>query len=269
VILAALSFFIFFSFNPFDASEGWVVSAVPRPESAVPAEVAPVPASEFDEAAHHAHMPAMGLSVAVAFAGILIAFGTYAWKKISADAVAARAVPVHSLLLNKWYFDELYNRLVVGGTLAFSMVLRWFDSTIIDGLVNGSAAGTKAIVFGSGADAREGRLPARMIMATGFVTTVIVMVMVTEAVWPVEATFLAGLGAVVIGLVSAGLTLFLFWAGAGGMDRYVVDGLVNAVAYLSGFGGLLLRKLQTGKVQTYVMFAVAGAMFFYFVFRIV
>ncbi len=49
----------------------------------------------------------------------------------------------------------------------------------------------------------------------------------------------------------------------------VIDGAVNLTAYLSGFSGLVLRKLQTGKVQTYVVFAVFGVMVFYFVFRLV
>jgi hypothetical protein len=44
---------------------------------------------------------------------------------------------------------------------------------------------------------------------------------------------------------------------------------VNASAYLSGFVGLLLRKFQNGRVQSYVLLAVLGVMVFYFVFRIV
>jgi NADH-quinone oxidoreductase subunit L len=63
--------------------------------------------------------------------------------------------------------------------------------------------------------------------------------------------------------------MFLVWVGAGAFDRYVIDGVVNAAAYLSGFGGLLLRKVQTGKVQTYIAFAVTGAMLLYFLFRAV
>jgi NADH-quinone oxidoreductase subunit L len=56
---------------------------------------------------------------------------------------------------------------------------------------------------------------------------------------------------------------------SGKFDTYVVDGLVNFSAYLSGFFGLVLRKFQTGKVQTYVLYAVLGVMVFYFIFRLV
>jgi NADH-quinone oxidoreductase subunit L len=158
----------------------------------------------FAETLHESHSAAMTLSLIVAGLGILIAFATYFWKKIDADAVATRLRPLHTFLVNKWYFDELYGAVVVGGTIGLTAVLRWFDNTIIDGLVNGA----------------------------GWVARL--------------ASFLSGK-----------------------FDTYVVDGIVNATAYVSGFFGLVLRKVQTGKVQTYIVFAVLSVMVFYFVFRLV
>jgi NADH-quinone oxidoreductase subunit L len=90
----------------------------------------------------------------------------------------------------------------VNGTLACTALLRWFDGTVIDGIVNGSAR------------------------VTAFVSTV-----------------------------------------SGWFDNGVVDGIVNATAYVSGFVGLVFRKTQTGKVQTYVLYAVVSVMVLYFVFR--
>ncbi|HCV44329.1 MAG TPA: NADH-quinone oxidoreductase subunit L, partial [Bacteroidetes bacterium] len=55
---------------------------------------------------------------------------------------------------------------------------------------------------------------------------------------------------------------------SGKFDNVVIDGLVNLTAYLSGFSGLVLRKFQTGKVQTYIVFAVFSVMIFYFAFRL-
>jgi NADH-quinone oxidoreductase subunit L len=158
----------------------------------------------FEETLHHMHLPAMLLSLLVAGCGIYIAFLTYYWKRVNADKIAERYKGLHAFLLNKWYFDELYNSVVVGGTLAFTNVMRWFDTNIIDGIVN----------------------------AAGNITRV---------------------------------TSFI----SGKFDNIVIDGAVNLTAYLSGFTGLVLRKLQTGKVQTYVVFAVFGVMVFYFVFRLV
>jgi NADH-quinone oxidoreductase subunit L len=145
MILAALSFFMVFSFNPTDASSGWIARAIERPLTVVPAALA-APGNEiFEEAMHHEHWTAMGLSLLVAGLGILVAFLTYYWKKISADAVATRLAPVHAFLLNKWGFDDLYNTAVVGGTHALAGGLAWVDSIIIDGAVNGAGWLTRLI----------------------------------------------------------------------------------------------------------------------------
>lgn len=150
IILAALSFFIFFSFNPLSGSSGWVAQAIERPETVVPATVAAVSTETFEEALHHSHIPAMMLSLLLAGIGILLAFSTYYWKKISADKVAVRLSPLHTFLVNKWYFDELYDGVVVGGMLASTNMLRWFDNTVIDGIVNGVGSLTKIGSFISG-----------------------------------------------------------------------------------------------------------------------
>ena len=42
-------------------------------------------------------------------------------------------------MLNKWYIDEIYNATFVKGVLLLSNICKWFDITIIDGIVNGSA----------------------------------------------------------------------------------------------------------------------------------
>lgn len=43
---------------------------------------------------------------------------------------------------------------------------------------------------------------------------------------------------------------------SGLFDTFVVDGFVNFTAFFSGFIGFAFRKLQTGKVQTYIVFVV-------------
>lgn len=43
-------------------------------------------------------------------------------------------------------------------------------------------------------------------------------------------------------------------------DLYVIDGIVNLSANVTGFFGLVLRKFQTGRVQTYVAFLIVGLM---------
>ena len=44
------------------------------------------------------------------------------------------------------------------------------------------------------------------------------------------------------------------------IDKYVVDGAVNAVADGTGALGGALRRLQTGRIQTYLYGALGGAL---------
>ncbi len=53
----------------------------------------------------------------------------------------------------------------------------------------------------------------------------------------------------------------------GHFDNIVVDGLVNSVAGLSAFIGLILRKLQTGKVQTYIIMVIFSIVILLFLFN--
>jgi NADH-quinone oxidoreductase subunit L len=160
VILAVFSVFIFYSYNPIDANFGWFANIVKAPASVVPVEqrfdfqkeestVGGEPAI-YEEALHHAHYPAMIISLLVAGSGILLAFAFYKWKKFSADTAAARVKPLYLFSLNKWYFDEFYEGVIIRATIGFTKVLKWFDNNIIDGIVNGSAFVTKKSAFGSG-----------------------------------------------------------------------------------------------------------------------
>ena len=150
VVLAALSVFIFYAVNPFDGASGWISRAVERPESVVPAALAAPSAGVFEHVLESVSLTAMLISLSVAGLGILAAFATYYWKKISADAVARALAPVHTFLVNKWYFDELYQAVVVNGVLGLAWLLRWVDTWIIDGAVNGAGRVTRVTSFVSG-----------------------------------------------------------------------------------------------------------------------
>jgi NADH-quinone oxidoreductase subunit L len=104
--------------------------------------------------------------------------------------------------LNKWYFDELYDKTFVAGTLALSRAAAWIDRVIIDGIVDGSASVTKAVS-----------------------------------------------------------------AFTGRFDNVVVDGLVNFTAYFSAFIGLIFRRFQTGKVQTYIIMVIFSIVILLFIFK--
>jgi NADH-quinone oxidoreductase subunit L len=231
VILAALSFFIWFTPNPMNPDAGAFLSSwIKAPEISVPENArydfmqSDLPDSRihelsnseirksgnpeivfseaYTEAMHSAHVPAMIISLIVALSGIGLAFFIYQYKKVDVDKLAVKFKPIYNLSYNKWYFDEIYHASVVSGTIVLSRILAWFDNNIIDGLVNGSASITKA-----------------------------------------------------------------FSRFSGRFDNVVVDGLVNFMAYLSQFIGLMFRKVQTGKVQTYIVLVIFSLVILLFLFK--
>lgn len=221
-VLAILSVFIWYTPNPFNPEQGWFLGKwITSPVISTPENVRfdfmksenaalsqnvhnEITYSEiYTEAMHSAHYPAMILSLVLAGLGILFAFLFYQWKKINVDKLTESIKPLYTFSLNKWYFDELYMNTFVAGTLTISRFLGWFDSKIVDGIVNGSAFLTKK---------------------------------------------------------------FAFFVGA--FDRIVVDGIVNLAAYISGFIGLIFRRVQTGKVQTYIVLVIFSIIILLFLFKV-
>jgi NADH-quinone oxidoreductase subunit L len=151
---------------------------------------------------HSVHYSALFLSLGLGGLGILFAFMIYEWKKIDPDKLAGNLKPLYNLSYNKWYIDEIYDKTFIAGTLLLSRALAWFDTFIVDGIVNGSAFLTRMF------------------------------------------------------------SIFI-----GGFDKYVIDGFVNLTAFFSGFIGLSFRKLQTGKVQTYIVLAIVSVVILLVIFR--
>lgn len=225
IILASLSIFIFYTPNPTAPADGWFYNWVQTPQTVVPedarfefmkseshsnevhggsgSEHTTITHSEmYEHEMHHVHYPAMILSIILAGLGILLAFLMYHWKKIDPDKLAERLKPLYNLSYNKWYIDEIYSMVFIERLHDFSRFISWFDATVVDGIVNGSATVTRGI---------------------------------------------------------ANI--------AGWFDTYVVDGLVNFTAFVSGFAGLTLRKMQTGKIQTYIVYVVFSVIIILLIIR--
>ena len=221
VILTVLSLYFWYTPNPVDPNDGWVLAEwISAPELYAPentrydfmiSDADNVPNSAvskviysdmYEEAMHSAHYPAMILSLIMAGAGILLAFAFYQWQKINVSEIVGKYKKLYNWSLNKWYFDELYENIFVAGTLSLSRVLGKFDLKIIDGVVDGSA------------------------------------------------------------LLTKGFSSFI-----GKFDNVAIDGLVNFFAYFSGFIGLIFRRFQTGKVQTYLVFVLVSLVILLFVFK--
>ncbi len=252
VILATLSVFFVYSPDPLDGAKGWFMKMIPTPATVVGeanhqigelplgthqpvlAGVAPTtevsapevaaPAhgeahaaagAEHAEAGHHyadarqaeivhaghaAHYTAIYISSIMVVLGIGLAFVVYVFGIINPATTAETLRPLYLFSLNKWYWDEIYDATVIKGSMLLATMLSWFDTNVVDGLVNGIAFLTKKFAFANA-----------------------------------------------------------------GFDKYVVDGMVNFTAFSVNTTGALLRKLQTGKVQTYVVMLLL-AVFGYFVY---
>ncbi len=99
------------------------------------------PADPVMEMIHHVPALVSALPTIVGLVGIGLAYLMY-WIMPGLPARLAGAFPaVYRFLLNKWYFDELYDRIFVRPAQVLARVL-WQvgDATIIDGVPNGIAA---------------------------------------------------------------------------------------------------------------------------------
>jgi NAD(P)H-quinone oxidoreductase subunit 5 len=89
-----------------------------------------------------------GLSVAIATVGIVVAFLMYRAKKIDPVAIAKKYPALYQLSLNKWYFDEIYDKVFVTGCRRLARQIMEVDYRVVDGAVN--LTGLATLVSGEG-----------------------------------------------------------------------------------------------------------------------
>ena len=92
-----------------------------------------------DVAEHGIEGTLMLVSVAVAVVGIGLATFFFLKNRRAADAMADRFAGLHSLLLNKYYVDELYDATIIQPVRIVSEDALWkvVDVNLIDAAVNG------------------------------------------------------------------------------------------------------------------------------------
>jgi len=89
----------------------------------------------------------LAIGAAISVAGIAIAYWLYVLRPETPAALIARLRPLHTFLVNKWYFDELIDILIVRPALTIGRFAnRVFERFVVDGLVNG----TEDVVGGAG-----------------------------------------------------------------------------------------------------------------------
>jgi len=94
----------------------------------------------------------MGASVGIAFLGLGLAWWLYRGRRNELPARLKTKLPrLHALFYNKYYVDEIYDATAIRGFLGIGRLSAWFDTVIIDGLVNGVGMLTRAFAWLDGA----------------------------------------------------------------------------------------------------------------------
>ena len=101
-------------------------------------------------------LPLAGASVAMSIAGISLAFVAYFLHRIDlGKLVAGRFPAVNAFLANKWYLDDLNDKIFVRGSRKLAKQVLDVDSKVVDGVVNltglltlGSGEGLKYLETG-------------------------------------------------------------------------------------------------------------------------
>ncbi|AKG53605.1 NADH-ubiquinone oxidoreductase chain L [Dehalogenimonas sp. WBC-2] len=142
--------------------------------------------------------PVTWLSLALAAAGIFLAYSMYIKQWVSAEAISRRFGVLYELAKRKYFFDELYEKIIGELVLLRGLFagMQFFDSRLLDNGLN----------------------------------TIIVENAITRKLFGRFKHF----------------------------DEKAVDGTVNAVADTAVAAGSVLRRAQTGQLQTYGMFITFG-----------
>ena len=195
VLLGTLSVAIWYTLphlNPISTHGSWFTTLVHPVTAVVPGNLT---AHAIEEGAHHAHNLAMGISIGVAALGIGLAVLMYLKNIISPETWGKRAGFMYDWSLNKYYFDENYDKYLYQPTLRLAKKIAWIDWELYD----------KYFINGF-----------------GHVTN-----------WASRVT--------------------------GKFDYNIIDQfLVDGVGRIADNLGFMLKKIQTGKLQNYLLYVTAG-----------
>jgi NADH-quinone oxidoreductase subunit L len=83
----------------------------------------------------------LGLSGVIAIGGIALAWFIWVKRPGTSAALITRLKPLYELSVNKWYFDEIYDAVVLKpGATVGRFAANVFERVVIDGLVSGTVA---------------------------------------------------------------------------------------------------------------------------------
>jgi NADH-quinone oxidoreductase subunit L len=91
---------------------------------------------EHESHADDVRIPATLIASTTALSGFLIALAFYGLSLANPAEVAKKFAPIYRFLLNKWYFDELYQVIFIRPVMFVSQLVALFDKLVIDRLID-------------------------------------------------------------------------------------------------------------------------------------
>jgi NADH-quinone oxidoreductase subunit L len=104
--------------------------------------------SRFHDTAPTDDAEVLGLVVGgvISIVGIALAWWVYRRKPGTATSLRERFAPVHRVLVNKWYFDELYDALIVRPIMGIGgFGRRVIETQFVQGTIVGGATGVARV----------------------------------------------------------------------------------------------------------------------------
>ena len=96
----------------------------------------------------HAMVALAAVSTIVPLVGIGVGWAIYRRRLISSEAIAQRLAPIHRLVVNKYYLDDLYQRITDRVVLAFSNLVALFDRKVVNDMgVDGTGRFTLVVSY--------------------------------------------------------------------------------------------------------------------------
>ncbi|MEX2114882.1 MAG: NADH-quinone oxidoreductase subunit L [Pirellulales bacterium] len=100
---------------------------------------------EHDSHLEQFHFRAEMVALLTGLTGLGLAVVFYGLRILNPAEVRAQFRPIYDFLIHKWYFDELYNAIIVQPVMFVARRVAEFDQVVIDGLIHGVALWTRGV----------------------------------------------------------------------------------------------------------------------------
>jgi NADH-quinone oxidoreductase subunit L len=150
IVLAVFSVCVAWAWPLWNAEASYLGRVLRSAEpAAVGADFAPLRNSAFDLLPAY-HDLAGFLALGAAVLGTIFAVLVYYLHRFDPADTVEQLPGVYRFLHAKWYFDEFYSVAFVRPALVVARACRWFDTHVIDGIVDGTARLTVRVAKGGG-----------------------------------------------------------------------------------------------------------------------